>query len=81
MPNYQIGTNHLDAGTVRHVYGKLDDWFSRMLICPAVVGCDAVSLFPNLRAEETAKVVANEFLRSSMKVEDVSWKDAACHKL
>ena len=35
MPNFQMGTNHLNAGTVRPVYGKPDDRFSIMLTCPA----------------------------------------------
>ena len=41
-----------------------------------LVGTDAIALYPNLRREESANIVASEFLRSELKVK-TEWKEVA----
>ena len=40
-----------------------------------LIGADAVSLFPNLKKDKTAEIVAEELLRSEQEVAGVDWKE------
>ena len=40
-----------------------------------ILGCDAVSLFPNLKKEETARELFKEVVSSQVEVKGVSWKE------
>ena len=39
------------------------------------LGCDAVSLFPNLKKKETARELFKEVLKSDVTVQGLSWKE------
>ena len=63
-----------------HEVDKLNAWWKEHhldedLEDVMTLGCDAVSLFPNLKKEETAQELFQEMVDSKVKVEGVSWKE------
>ena len=40
-----------------------------------LLGADAVSLYPKLRKDQSAKIVASEFLKSDLEVTGTDWKE------
>ena len=42
-----------------------------------LIGIDVEQLFPSMNAEETAKIIRDEYIRSEYEVEEFSWEEAS----
>ena len=56
-----------------------DDKVKREVNNLVLIGADATALFPGLRKEHTADIVASEYLRSGLEVEGLDWQEMAVY--